>query len=215
MESNRGLRREWEQMNSCHHCDQPAWYQDRVTREFLCPAHTCLDVRGSGTSTRSGPVPLTARAGTAADLPAVLAIWKHFWAEDEMDCFGREYRAVDLDHLLVCDEDLVVGVLSYAVEREWEAINIVALNVLPGHQGLGGAGRLMAMLEERARRLRIGRLIVATSNDNLPALYWYQVRGFSILDILVGAIEPDNADDHLVGLGGIPVRDEIQLEKRL
>jgi GNAT superfamily N-acetyltransferase len=212
---SKGLRREWEQMNSCHHCNQPAWYQDRVTKAFLCLAHTRLEVRGPVPSPHPGPAPLAARVGTAADLPAVLAIWKHFWAEDEMDCFGREYRAVDLDHLLVCDEDQVVGVLSYAVEREWEAINIVALNILPSHQGLRGAGKLMDMLEERARRLRIGRLLVATSNDNLPALYWYQVRGFSILDILLGAIEPNHSDDHLAGLGGIPVRDEIQLEKRL
>jgi GNAT superfamily N-acetyltransferase len=202
-------------MDSCHHCNQPAWYQDRVTKAFLCPAHTYLEVRGPGHSPRPDSVTLTARVSTPADLPAVLAIWKHFWAEDEMDCFGREYRAVDLDHLLVCDEDQVVGVLSYAVEREWEAINIVALNILPGHQGLGGAGRLLDMLEGRARRLGIGRLLVATSNDNVPALYWYQVRGFSIVDILLGAIEPNHADDHLVGLGGIPVRDEIQLEKRL
>ena len=108
-----------------------------------------------------------------------------------------------------------MGLLSYAVERDWDALNIVALNILPGYQGRGGAGGLIALLEKRARELGIGRLIVATSNDNVLALHLYQRLGFKISGVHVGAIEPDSAGDHFVGLGGIPVRDEIQLEKQL
>lgn len=202
-------------MKRCHHCNLPAWYQDPVTKEFLCPAHSHLQVRGPESSSHSGSMLLTVRVSRPADMPSILAIWGHFWGEEEMDCFGREYRAADLDHLLACDGAKVVGVLSYAVERGWNAISIVALNILPGYQGLGGAAKLMAMLQQRARQLRIGRLLVATSNDNVPALYWYQRKGFHIIDVLQGAIAPDHGGDHLVGLGGIPVRDEIQMEKRL
>ena len=204
-------------MIKCHRCGQPAWYQDGGTGEYLCPGHCHLqwELRGGRRDLYDRPSPLSVRPSTAADLPVVLEMWDQFWADDEMDCFGRVYKTVDLLHLLVCDGDQVVGLLGYALEREWDAINIVALNILPGFQGRGGAEGLITRLEGRARQSGIGRLIVATSNDNVLALYMYQRMGFKISGILVGAIEPNSAGDHFVGLGGILVRDEIQLEKGL
>ncbi len=198
----------------CHLCDRSAWYQDRESGKPLCLDHCRLEVRGERFE-RDAPEPLSLRASTPADLPAVLAMWDHFWDDDGMDCFGREYQAVDLPHLLVCDGDQIVGLLSYAVERDWDAINIIALNILPGYQGRGGAGRLLTGLESRAQELGIGRLLVATSNDNVLALYLYQRLGYRITGLKVDAIEPNGAGEHFAGLGGIPVRDEIQLEKRL
>lgn len=201
-------------MIKCYRCGRPAWYQDRETGRPLCLDHGHLEVRDERRG--RGPAPaLTVRTGAPADLPAILALWDHFWDDDGMDCFGHQYQAVDLPHLLLCDGGRVVGLLSYAVERGWDALNIVALNILPGYQGRGGAGDLIARLERRARGLGIGRLIVATSNDNVLALYFYQRLGFRLTGLLVDAIEPNGAGEHFVGLGGIPVRDEIRLEKRL
>ena len=202
-------------MSRCYHCNQPAWYQDRETGAFLCPAHGRLDIRAARHRSHDAPPALSVRPSTAADLSAVLEMWQHFWADDGMDCFARVYEAAELPHLLACDREEVVGLLSYAVEREWDAINIVALNVRPEYQGRGGANRLLALLEERTRRSGIGRLIVATSNDNVLALALYQRRGFQISGIRLGAIKPNSAGEYYMGLGGIPVRDEIQLEKRL
>jgi len=62
-------------------------------------------------------------------------------------------------------------------------------------------------------------MLLSTTNDNLPALYFYQRQGFRISEVLPGEIrralreilgveEPD-------GFGGIPVRDEVRLEKDL
>ena len=201
-------------MIKCHRCDRPAWYRDRESGSPLCLDHCHLEVRGESRDLDGLPA-LSVRSGTATDLSAVLEMWEHFWDDDGMDCFGREYQAVDLPHLLVCDGDLVVGLLSYAVERDWDALNIVALNILPGYQGREGARRLIDLLEEKAQGFGIGRLVVATSNDNVLALYFYQRLGFRISELLVDAIEPNSAGEHFVGLGGIPVRDEIRLEKRL
>ncbi|MBN1316261.1 MAG: GNAT family N-acetyltransferase, partial [Anaerolineales bacterium] len=82
-------------------------------------------------------------------------------------------------------------------------------------QGQGAGSRLMEAVENRAREAGIGRLIVATSNDNPLALYFYQRLGFRITGVEIDSIRADGPDDSLIGMGGIPVRDEIQLEKRL
>jgi hypothetical protein len=75
-------------------------------------------------------------------------------------------------------------------------------------------GYLLAEAELIARRLGLHRLVVSTTNDNLPALYFYQRRGYR-MTVLV----PDSVIEHTgqvnSGFAGIPVRDEIRLEKRL
>jgi GNAT superfamily N-acetyltransferase len=202
-------------MQTCAHCDRPAWYLDRESGELLCPAHVRLEVRGPRPAGVE-PKPLHIRPSTSEDEPIILELWLHFWDDHEMDCFGKTYRAVELPALLACDDgDRVVGLLSYAVERRRKAINIVALQVLPAGQGRGGAVDLVQALEQEARRMGIGRLIVATSNDNLLALYFYQRLGFQISGIKVGQVAPDDPEEEFVGVGQIAVRDEVQLEKRL
>jgi len=203
-------------MTRCSYCNQPAWYQDRSTGDLLCPAHGRLEVRGPlDAGRRPEACALTIRPSSPDDKVAILESWSHFWNDNEMHCFGRNYQAADLPALLACDGDQVVGVLSYAIEREWEAINMVVLHVLPGHQGQGGAAGLIAALEDEAGRLGIGRLIVATSNDNPLALYFYQRLGFQITSVQVNTIEPDPSGEPFVGIGGLAVRDEIQLEKQV
>lgn len=58
------------------------------------------------------------------------------------------------------------------------------------------------------------RLVVATSNDDVPALYLYQRLGFVLTGIKVGAILRHHGGEER-GFAGIPVRDELQLERRL
>jgi len=157
-------------MIRCQYCNQPAWYQDRATGKPLCPAHSRLEVCGPRQTGSARPLALSIRPNTPADEPAILGIWNHFWDDDEMECFGRDYRAAAIPALLACDGERVVGVLSYAVEREWNAINIVALNVLPGYQGRGGGGGLMGALEGEGGRVGVGRLFVARSNAHPLAL---------------------------------------------
>jgi GNAT superfamily N-acetyltransferase len=203
-------------MQTCAYCDRPAWYRDRETGELLCPEHARLEVRGPRPERVNAELePLRICPSTPDDEATILELWLHFWDDHEMDCFGKTYRAVDLPALLACDGNQVVGLLSYAVERRWKAINIIALQVLPAEQGRGGAVALLRVLEAQARRMGIGRLLVATSNDNLLALYFYQRLGFEISAIKVGQIAPDDPEEEFVGVGRIPVRDEVRLEKRL
>ena len=49
-------------------------------------------------------------------------------------------------------------------------------------QRSGVGGHLVAEAEMMARRTGSTRVVLATTNDNLPALYFYQRRGYRITD---------------------------------
>jgi ribosomal protein S18 acetylase RimI-like enzyme len=73
----------------------------------------------------------------------------------------------------------------------------------------------VAEAEMRGAGLRT--MILSTTNDNLPALYFYQRRGFVIEQVLTGvALDHHQASgEPETGFGGIAVRDEIRLSKQL
>ena len=121
--------------------------------------------------------------------------------------------------------DEVVGAASYAVEEAWKAGVLVMLNVLPDYQGRGGGRALLDAVREEAKGRGLARILVATSNDDLPALALYQRYGFRITEIVTGRVAEHHgvelaggerlAPGELGGFAGIPVRDEVRLEYEL
>jgi len=199
-------------VNPCAFCGAPAQYRDRMTGDYLCLAHARLDVTAPGRS-ESG-LPLQVREATAADYGRVEELSLYFWDETVVDCFDRQYDVMACPALLACDGDSVVGAAPFAVEQAWGAMVLVMLNVLPGYQGRGGGRSLLDALCREARRRELARILVATTNDDLPALALYQRYGFRIIEIVPGRV----AEDHgaaFSGFAGIPVRDEIRLECQL
>jgi len=76
--------------------------------------------------------------------------------------------------------------------------------------GIGGA--LIYAAENRAKKASKKRHLVSTTNDNLPALAFYQVLGFQIYEIVPGAIAKIHGKA-VLGFNNIPIRDEIRLCK--
>jgi ribosomal protein S18 acetylase RimI-like enzyme len=69
-------------------------------------------------------------------------------------------------------------------------------------------------VERQAKKEAKKRILVATSNDDLPALAFYQLLGFQLFEVVPNAI----AEKHGTlekGVGDIPVRDELHLQKTL
>jgi GNAT superfamily N-acetyltransferase len=128
----------------------------------------------------------------------------------EIACFGRRYRVGVLPACVACDADEIVGIASYAWDED-ATVNLVTLNVVPRWQGRGVARWLIAMLIDIVRTGGARRLVVATTNDNLPALAFYQRLGFAISNIVVGGVI-EHCGQVRPGFASIPVRDEIQLE---
>ncbi len=194
----------------CAFCDARPQFRDRHTGQYLCLEHARLDVVAAGG--RSPGPSLTVRPATAADCDRVKELALYFWDETEVDCFGREYDVLACPAFLACDGGDIVGMASYAVEPGWDALVLVMLNVLPACQDRDGGGALIAALVEAAARLERARILVATSNDDLLALAFYQRHGFHLVELIPGVIARHHGGE-LVGFSGIPVRDEIHLER--
>jgi GNAT superfamily N-acetyltransferase len=196
----------------CAFCEGRPQYRDRQTVQYLCLEHARLRVAGPGRHP-SGP-PLAIRPAMADDYACVEELALYFWDETDVDCFDRQYDVLACPAFLACDDDRIVGLASYAVEEAWEAIVLVMLNLLPDWQGRGGGRALLEAIREEAARRGLARILVVTSNDDLPALALYQRHGFHIIEVIPGRLARHHGAE-LPGFAGIPVRDEIRLECRL
>jgi GNAT superfamily N-acetyltransferase len=124
------------------------------------------------------------------------------------------YDASQLPALVAVHKKRRSGLVTYRMaEKECE---IVTLNSLVENVGIGTA--LLDAVTGLARLERCTRVWLITTNDNTNALHFYQRRGFRIADIHIGAIEESRklkAEIPLVGYNGIPILDEIELEKTI
>ena len=137
---------------------------------------------------------------------------KRFWREPEQLTFDKKFVVAELPAYVAKSENSIIGFISYA-ETE-NATLIVALGVLPKHQDTGVGRSLVEKVEAEAKKTQKNRLLVSTSNDDLPALAFYQSLGFQIYEVKPNVV----AEKHgmvLKGIGGLPVRDELRLQKLL
>jgi ribosomal protein S18 acetylase RimI-like enzyme len=191
----------------CHYDDRTAHFRCAQTGEYVCPSHARLDV--VSVATRAMREPLPVRAAEPRDQEAIAGIAESYWGELEVECFGLTYDLAALPAFVACSGSDLAGVLSYALEGD--RLTIVMVNVLPEFQGRSTARALLAAAEAEARKRGLARLVVATSNDDLPALYLYQRWGFAITEVVPGAILTHHGREER-GFAAIPVRDEIRLE---
>jgi GNAT superfamily N-acetyltransferase len=127
---------------------------------------------------------------------------------------GRLHR---LPELPGCVAELAGARAGFAFWRiDAGECELVAIEALAPGRGVGSA--LLARVESEARAAGCARLWLVTTNDNLDALRFYQRRGLRLAalhrDALARTRElkpelPELGDD------GIPMRDELELEKRL
>jgi len=147
-----------------------------------------------------------------------------YWGSVEQEIFGRTYNIFDCDNFVACPDDndffgmigAIHGIAGHiAITEEDEGfLHIVVLQVCPDWHGRGVGKKLVGRAIEEAKDRGFKKVIVATTNDNIPALYFYQRLGFVFKNIVTGVV----VDDPKVptnGFAGIPVRDEIHLKFEL
>ena len=198
------------QLPQCGYCEKRALYRVRERERYLCLAHARLEVTGPREEEKRQP--LLVRAATTADMPRLLELANYFWGEDEVECFGRTYPIAALPAYVVCDGNEIVGIASFT--KEGRTAILVMLHVLPKSQGRGAARTLVSAMTDKLCAEGVDRVLVATMNDNLPALAFYQRLGFVITGVKVGTVL-EHHGGVISGFAGIPIRDEIQLELQI
>lgn len=199
-------------MKACAYCSRKPVYLDRSRGQHVCLEHARLEVVATG---RHPTTPtLVIRRAVAEDSDRIEELSFYFWDETVVDCFDRQYDVGTCPAFVACKGDEVVGLASYAIEEDWDAIVLVVLNVLPRNQSRGGGRALIDAVCGEAAELGLRQVLVVTSNDDLPALALYQRYGFRITEIIPGRIAQEHGDE-MPGFSGIPVRDEIRLAYEL
>lgn len=146
-----------------------------------------------------------------ADILALEHFWEQHWGAGVVVAHDTIYRPQQVDGFVVGEGDEWVGLVTYVVAGA--AIEIVSLDSLREGQGIGS--KLIAAVVEQARMQGIARIWLITTNDNLPALRFYQKRGFAIVRVDRGAVDRSRSlkpSIPALGHAGIPIHDEIELE---
>jgi GNAT superfamily N-acetyltransferase len=157
--------------------------------------------------------PVLVREAGDAERETALELFKRDFGRTGIVAFGQ---VIDLDAAPTIVADMngeIAGALAYRLMDG--GLHVVALATDPMWQRSGVGGYLVAEAELLARRLSLPRVIVSMTNDNLPSLYFYQRRGYFVSEWIPNGIAKYSKSASLVGFGGIPIRDEVRLEKMI
>jgi GNAT superfamily N-acetyltransferase len=148
------------------------------------------------------------------DRPDVHAFYeKH--ATARVARLGQLVHPIEYPALLAEDHGGLAAVLTYIVTEE--QCEILTLHSARQWRGAGTA--LIEAVERLARERGCTRLFLITTNDNVDVLRFYQKRGFRLMALYPGAVNDSRArlkpEIPEVGEYGIPLRDEIELDKQL
>ena len=157
---------------------------------------------------------ITYRRLAADDLPELRRFLKEHWGDDFVVAHGVVYHPQELEGFIALDGREWVGLVTYKLAAR--ACEIVSMDSLRERQGIGT--RLIENVAAEARQAGCQRLFLVTTNDNLEALSFYQKHGFELVEIHRAALDESRKikpSIPLIGLHGIPLRDEIELEMRL
>ncbi len=140
----------------------------------------------------------------------VAAIWREHWGGDIVVSRGRIHRPQDVNSI-VAGQGGIAGLLTW--RREAGEIEVVSLDSFAQNNGVGTA--LLGAMAERARQDGVRRVWLVTTNDNIRALRFYQMRGWNMCALHADAIAASRKLKPGIpptGEDGIAIRHEIEFE---
>ncbi len=146
-----------------------------------------------------------------ADVEWVRGVLCERWGAVVVVSRGRANQADELPALVAWDGDERVGLATYRIEAG--ECELVSLDSLEPGRGVGTV--LIDGVANVARSAGCQRLWLITTNDNLNALRFYQKRGLVLVAVHRDALDVSRRlkpSIPQVGMDGIPLRDEIELE---
>ena len=154
------------------------------------------------------------RTLTAADQSWIGQFLEEHWGSTVVISRGQTHDADKLPGFAAVRQGQPVGLATYCITGD--ACELVTLNSEVEGMGIGAA--LVTAVKNKAVESGCRRLWLITTNDNLPALGFYQRRGLRITAVHSNALEISRRlklQIPQIGLDGIPLRDEIELETML
>jgi len=137
------------------------------------------------------------------------------------DNWGSEIIVIDREQIDASQALCLIasphqGLLIYR-DKGADEFEVIAIKACQPGQGTGRL--LLDRLVAQCQALQKRSIIVTTTNDNLPALRFYQKYGFGLLETRIGAVnrarETIKLEIPMRGHDGIPIRDEIVLRLAL
>ena len=131
-----------------------------------------------------------------------------------MSLRGKIIDGTKLDGFLLQEDNTIIGLVTYTFFDD--ICEIVSLDSKRENIGIGSA--LLKQVEKVALDNNCKKMRLITTNDNMRALQFYQKRGYCLTKLYPNAMdEVRKVKPNVPELGdnGIPLRDEIELEKKL
>lgn len=153
---------------------------------------------------------LTVRPLVPADREWARRYWRERWGSERLVLRDTLYDITSFDGFVAERAGQPAGVVTYLVTGG--ECEIMTLDAIDQFRGTGTA--LVDRVKAEAKRQGCRRLTVTTTNDNLDALRFYQRRGFRLEAVDPGAVDRGRRlkpEIPLVGMHGIPIRDELRL----
>ena len=133
------------------------------------------------------------------------------WGDVTVVSRGKIHDPTQLPGFVAEKDGEPVGLATYHVEGD--DCELVTINSIAPGIGIGTA--LLSTVKAAATSAGCRRLWLITTNDNTPALRFYQMHGFRLAALHPNAVVASRAlkpQIPLIGLDGIPIRDELELE---
>ncbi len=148
-----------------------------------------------------------------ADKEWISSLLEKQWGSTKIVTRGKVHQVDKLPGYVALLDDKRVGLITYSIEDDCE---IISLDSLVQGRGIGTA--LVEKIKQTAKEQNCKRVWLITTNDNMKALQFYQKRGFVLKALYPNALEQSRKlkpEIPSIGIGNIPLRDEIELEFNL
>jgi ribosomal protein S18 acetylase RimI-like enzyme len=129
------------------------------------------------------------------------------WGSAVVVAHGEIFEPALLPGFVAGDEGRRVGLLTYRAGEQ--TCEVITIDAFEPRRGIGTA--LMGAVGALGHR----RIWLVTTNDNVPAQRFYERLGFRLVAVREGELERSRRlkpEIPLVGLGGVPIRDELEYE---
>lgn len=157
---------------------------------------------------------MTIRPVSSSDTSWVSQALTNLWGSTKMVTRGKLLDVAKMPGFIAEEEGRKVGLITYVIaDQECE---IMSINSLTPGKGIGS--KLLTAVEQIAKGKGCTKLIVITTNDNAKAVEFYKKNGFTIALVrknIMNEYRKLKPEIPLTGIDGIPLTDEIELEKAI